>query len=283
MKRIWGIVIVGLMSGSAAWGQAVENEKVDVNHFPFERKVINEREPLARPYIREADVVYARRIHRIIDSREKINLPLQWPMNPLNCMLYKAVTEGVDGITLTAYRNDSLVTPFTREEVLERGQTEEVIQIAPDPDDPEYLIDSVIVNEFDCERITRFEIMEYWVFDKQRGMMEPIIMAIAPLFKPEVEGVELNEQPMFWIKWDEAKNLLVKQEVFNRHNDAMRLSYYDFFELRLFSSYVIKEPNEFDFYIRDFEEFKNDPKAALYEGERIKNEIAHWEMDLWEY
>ncbi|MEX0968724.1 MAG: gliding motility protein GldN [Bacteroidia bacterium] len=253
--------------------------QIDYFDFTYKKKAVKERRAIPFRYVREADAVWSKRIERIIDTREKKNLPLKWPKNPLNKIVYSAATDG----SLTAYRNDSLSSIFTPEEVLERGGSESVVQIYPDPDDPYYYIDSIVYNPYQPEKIIKFRMMEDWIFDKQSGLFFSRIIGIAPIFKPEIEGAELPEQPLFWLKWDELRDYLVNYEIFNRHNDAARLTYYDFFEMRLFSSYIVREPNEFDYSIKDFEEFKNDPFAALLESEKIKSELFQWEHDLWQY
>jgi gliding motility associated protien GldN len=131
--------------------------------------------------------------------------------------------------------------------------------------------------------VNRFMIYEEWIFDKQRGMFFPRIVAIAPLFKQTIGGVELGERPMFYVSFEELRPIIINEEVFNRQNDAMRQTYYDFFEQRLFSSYITKESNMYDRAIKDMPEFKDDPMEALYESERIREELFNWEHDLWEY
>ena len=56
-----------------------------------------------------------------------------------------------------------------------------------------------------------------------------------------------------------------------------------FFEKRMFSSYIIKWSNAYDYKIADYEEFKDNNMAALLEGERIKHKLFEMEHDLWEY
>jgi hypothetical protein len=75
----------------------------------------------------------------------------------------------------------------------------------------------------------------------------------------------------------------VNYEVFNRQNDAARLTYDDWFEQRLFSSYIIKQSNEHDNKIKEYDEFKDNGVAALLEADRIKQELFEKEHDLWEY
>jgi gliding motility associated protien GldN len=125
--------------------------------------------------------------------------------------------------------------------------------------------------------------MEDWIFDKQTSQFFIRIIAIAPLYDLIVSGQNFGESELFWVKWTDLRSVLVNQEVFNRHNDAMRFSYDDYFEQRVFSSYITKESNAFDNKIVDFEEFKSDKFAALLESEKIKNKLFEWEHDLWEW
>lgn len=79
------------------------------------------------------------------------------------------------------------------------------------------------------------------------------------------------------------RNIALHQQVFNRNNDAARLSYDDFFEMRMFSSWVYKESNPFDLRISQFDEFKSSPVSALIESDNIKKKLFEYEHNLWEY
>ncbi len=248
----------------------------------FPKQANAERKIVPWPYLREADVMYSRRIERVIDTREKINLCMKWPKNPLYDIVYKAVTEKG---TLTAYKSDSLTSFYTPEEVLKLGSYDKTIQVFPDPNDPYYSIDSVVPVRFKPEDIKKYKLVEEWIFDRNTSEMYVRILAIAPLFRPVAgsTGIELPEQPMFYVKYNEARTIFVNEELFNRFNDAGRLTFDDFFEQRLFSSYIVKESNDYDLAIREFDEWKADPYEALLKGEEIKNKLFEFEHDLWEY
>ena len=259
------------------------NAQAQYGDFTYDKNAIRDRKVISYPPLREADVMFSWRVCRIIDTREKMNVIMNWPRNPFYKIIYDAVTVGYGSAPLLAYRNDSLLTHYTAEEVLNIGGDEQVVEVCPDPDYPEDCYDSTVSNPFLPNTIERYKICEDWIFDKQRSMFFGRIFAIAPQFKWKVAGIELEENDLFWLKWEDVKKVLVNQELFNRHNDALRLSYLDFFELRMFSSYVVKESNAFDNYISDFEEFKANEFAALLESEKIKERLFDWEHDLWEW
>ena len=62
---------------------------------------------------------------------------------------------------------------------------------------------------------------------------------------------------------------LTEEDVFNPKNDAVRYSWDDLMEARMFSSYVIKESNVFDRRISEYASGVD----ALMESERVKNDI----------
>jgi len=263
---------------------SVAQSQTEYGDFTYEKKFIKERAVIPYPPLREADVMLMWRIHRIIDSREKMNVIMKWPRSPFYRIIYESVTQGYGSAPLTAYKNDSLIAFYTAEEILKLGGEEEAIQYYPDPENyPDYYIDSVVINPFRPEKIVKYKIMEDYIFDKQRSLFFWRIIAIAPMFQPKAGGIQLAEQEMFWVKWEDFKPILLNQEIFNRHNDAMRMNYLDWFEHRMFTSYITKQSNAFDNAITDFAEFKSDPFAAILESEKIKENLFFFEHDLWEW
>jgi gliding motility associated protien GldN len=281
-KRIFFLVaiFIGLLSQASA--QSAEED------WPYEKPGVKERKVIPHRYTREANMKMHKRIHRVIDTREKNNLPMHWPRNPFYNIIYEAAikTPGSEG-ALTPYRSDSLILGsfYTQEEVLERGSSEYVTQIQNpnNPDDPYDFIDTTIRIDFLPDQIKKYRIMEDWVFDYNYSDFRPIIKAIAPLFQLVVSGAELGEIPLFWIRMEEFRPILVNQEIFNPYNDAARLSFDDWYEMRMFSSYIVKESNVWDSDIKKFEEFEDDGLAALLKAEEIKNDLFIFEHDVWEY
>lgn len=284
LKKFLGtLVLVAMTTGAYAQQDSKDAHKyLDYN---YEKKAVKERKVVPYAPLREADVIYAKRIERVIDTREKQNMVMNWPKNPFNKLIYDLVITGEASSTgkLKAYQSDTLNNAMTIEEISKIGGSCETVQIQIDPLDPYSTVDSLVCTPFDPIMVKRWKIFEEWIFDKQRGMFFPRIIAIAPLYNPMANGIALPETPMFYVSYEDLRPILIKEELFNRGNDAQRLTYYDFFEQRYFSSYITKNSNQYDMQIKNFPEYKDNPMEALYASEEAKAELFNWEHDLWEY
>lgn len=290
MNRYKLLIIIAL---AALTFQNVELKAQGVyDDFIYNRNAVKERQVVPWPYLREADVMYARRIWRIIDMREKQNQPMMWPKNPLNKILFNAVKDN----KLLPYFDDSLSTTKTVEEFenyfAQKVPEKRLVDPNGDPDDPtNFYMDTVVLKIEDSD-IKKLKVMEDWIFDKKESRMYVRIIGIALIARPKGDAENLGDQDFVWLKYHrdpddednfDLREVLVNYEVFNRQNDAARITYDDWFEQRMFSSYIVKENNQYDNAIKDFADFKDNGVAALLEAERIKYDLFEKEHDLWEY
>jgi len=253
--------------------------------------------------LRQADVMWSRKIWRDIDLRQKINHPFYYPMNngdddqvrtddrkSLIDVIYSAVLEG----TITAYGrpqyDDEFRFPMTAAEIRNVGNAEQrIIQvydqelIAQGVDAELAQKDSTLNIPFDRNIIKKWRLKEEWFFDKQRSVMDVRIIGMAPLQEDKDEVTEQltgTYSPIFWVHFPEARKILINAEVFNLvKNDAERRTYDDIFWKRMFGSTIIKEANVMDRQVNEYMVGLD----ALLEAERIKAEIFNMEHDLWEY
>lgn len=260
----------------------------DLEDWTYDKTAVKERKVIPHRYTREANVKFHKRIHRVIDTREKQNLIMHWSRNAFYRIVYEAALKGPNkegGVQ--AWRSDSLSigTAYAEDELNDLGAQEFVTQIQdPEfPDDPYMVIDTVIKIPFEPHMIEKYRIMEDWIFDYNYSDFRARIIAIAPLYRPVASGIELGETAMFWIEMKDLRPILVNQELFNPYNDAARMSFDDWFEMRMFSSYIVKESNVYDWDIKYFDEYKDDGLAALLKSEEIRNDLFIFEHDLWEY
>ncbi|PCJ66877.1 MAG: hypothetical protein COA58_05345 [Bacteroidetes bacterium] len=253
----------------------------------YPRAIPNEGRAVPYRYLGESRVKYSKRIHRVIDSRMKQNKDITWPRNPLNQVIWHAVTQGYPDMDKPkAYGNDSLASFISKKEILEKVTYTTEVPI-PNPDNPDDVYDMItttVTVPFDPASIDKFRIMEDWIFDSQHSDLRPKIIAIAPMYHIMSEsGVDLGESELFWVKMDDLRPILAQQEIFNKHNDAARLSYDHWFQMRLFDSHIVKESNVYDLNINQLEGFRDDGVEALLEADKIKNDLFVMEHDLWEY
>jgi len=242
--------------------------------------------PVSYANLREADVMWSKRIWRKIDLREKINLPMYYPVEPKMCLmslfdvLKCAVLEG----DLTAFGNpaldDEFTTPLTKEEVRKMLVSWDSTHQAEDINNPGTFITVPMKTEITSEKVYQYWVKEDWFFDRQRSVMEVRIIGICPLTeKMSEDGEVVGLKPLFWVYFPEARPYLARAAVFNRWNDQERLSYDEVFEKRMFSSYVYKESNVYD---RSIAQYKTGTDALL-ESESIKENMFKYESDLWHY
>lgn len=251
----------------------------------FDKSAIMELQPIPYIYLREADIVWTKRIWRTIDMRERMNQPFYYPLTPQNewRSLIDVLLDGIREGTLTAYSSsvDQFTIPITYKELSET-LTRTISQRIPDPNNPGMFIDTSYVQEFNPESVKLLRLKEDWYFDKQRSVMEVRILGICPV--GELRDPNTNEYlgplPLFWVYFPECRDVFAKKEVFNLMNgSAGRLSYDDAFTKRIFSSYIYKAENVYD---RRIDEYATGLDAML-ESEKIKNEIFEFEEGLWEF
>ena len=251
--------------------------------------------------LRQADVMWSRKVWREIDLRQKINHPFYYPENDgdghtildrmsLIDVIYTAIQEG----SITAYGNAIMDDEF-REEMSPidikkiGGAKEEMVsstdwdKVADGYSEEESTIMKLVKKPFDRNTVKKWRLKEEWFFDKQRSVMDVRILGLAPLQedKDEVTGVLTGGfSPLFWVYFPEARNILINAEVFNLvKNNAERRTYDDIFWKRMFGSTIIKESSVMDRKINEYMVGLD----ALLEAERIKTEIFNIEHDFWEY
>ncbi|HMU15189.1 MAG: gliding motility protein GldN [Bacteroidetes bacterium] len=240
------------------------------------------------PFIREADVMWYRRIWREIDVTEKINQPLYYPLEKINDRksLFDVIKDGllVDG-SITAYDpgadgwEDEFKRPLLTAEIKELlSRTDSVWVDRLDGTGQDL---NVVTVETKSENVKRYRLKEDWIFDKQRSSMDIRIIGLAPLKEKldQNDGSLRGYSVLFWLYFPELRYVLVNWEVFNRQNDAERRSFDHVFWTRQFNSTIIKESNVYNRVLADVKTGIN----GVLESESIKQDLFEFEHDLWNF
>ena len=282
MKKL--LLITTVLALSLAWILPVSGQILDSppKNLIYEDYSAEDIRPVPYPHLRKADMMWSKRIWREIDMRQRMNQMFYYPIEAHNdwknfiTVVMDALKEG----SITAYdisNTDEFNIPLTYQEIVTR-QIDTIHRTLQRPYPPYDEFDTMIYSEFDPSKVMRIRLKEDWYFDNKRSQMMVRILGICPVMIKEREGEEFTE-PLFWIYYPESRPVLAHSEVFNRNNDAARRTYDEVFMKRIFNSYIYKEQNVYDRRIAEYAQGLD----ALYEAERIKNDLMLFEHSLWEY
>jgi gliding motility associated protien GldN len=301
-------------------------------HIPTKRLIPYE-------YVREADVVWSKRVWSFIDLREKINHPLYFPLdsyqdtvwvkNATRWSLWTVIKHHVLNGDLTVFEPRNPADFF---EVLPPDGDQFKYPLRPQPGlnyitDKNYRDavdgylnvlgdktfepvaskltgeDSVIVDPFTgmettvteevqkkarilSEHIVQYRLKEDWFFDKERSVLDVRILGIAPVIYEggAVDGYAGSKEGgkykiLFWLYFPHCRFVFNNYFVYNDANDAQWMSFDDLFWKRRFTSIMYKESNVYD---RRIESYRTGVDA-LWESEKIKEEIRTVEHDVWSF
>lgn len=288
MKKI-EVILLGLFLflSPSVFSQVVDEPEDNSDGF-YEKEselIENGKKAFEFPYVREADVVWAHRVWRVIDFKEKINQVFFYPVTPdqgrknLFTILDEALTEG----RIRGFETDMFAKEVNWEEMKASLAGSEIIsRWDTDIDGNEIETFDTIQTSLSTEDITMLRIKEDWFIDKNRSVEDVRIIGFALIYmQQKEEGTPPVQMPLAWIRYNdpEVRELLANAEVYNMDNDRARRSYDDIFRKRLFSSYVIRESNDFNRGIEDYARGID----AIMESQRIEDYLFEMEEDMWEY
>lgn len=291
MKKL-GFAIAALLGSSIAL-QAQEGLGEEEGYNKYSTK-----------HIHESDIMFQKSVVRAVDLREKQNKPLFAYQQEFTKLLLDAVNEGV----LTPYRTDSL----DEGSVLSMEEFKEKL-LVPGSDAPMEVEDdfgapatgggggwgdpepvAVVEKEapktggffFEARDLWQLELNEDLLFDKQRSVLYYDILSIT-LYVPadHPDNIKGFQYPLATFKYKELCEKVFKDNPkaiwYNPYNDREHRNLTDAFELRLFSSYLIKISNPSDEEIA--ETYGGDPRTGIMASQWKSFELLEYEHNLWEF
>lgn len=299
---------------------------VITEHIPTKRMIPYE-------YVREADMVWSKRVWETVDLREKINHPLYYPFdeitrdgvwvkhaqrwslwtvirqhvikgdlrvfspyNPYNVfgewdgdqLKYPVDPQpGLNYYTDSAYRErmvyflGKMGPQSDVAEVDENG--DQIILTLPDGTQT-FKYPPADTIWYTSKDIIQYRLKEDWFFDKERSVLDVRIIAIAPIvYDKEIDanGIESvsGTMELFWLYFPHCRFVFNNYFVYNDKNDSQWMSFDDLFWKRKFNAVMYKASNNFD---RKIETYRTGVDA-LFEADKIKEDIRTIEHDVWDF
>ena len=235
-------------------------------------------------YMRASDIMWKERIWRVIDTRQKMNQELYYPVqkNANRISLFDLIKDALLSGELSAYNFNSVdfddySQRLTITEVKNTLSSTQTITT-------ENGTDTTIHNDVTADKIKGYMLKEDWHFEKQRSVIDPRILWICP----EIVFINKNTgeadasgapEPLFWVNFPQLRPLLAKTPVYNEKNDAEWRTFDDIFWKRQFASYIVQESNVYnrsiDAYLKGID--------ALLKSDQIHDRIQALESDMWQY
>ena len=280
MKKIIGIFSILLIL------IAFFSQKAEAQEKWVYEKQIGQRSPAPYQTVREADVMWAKKIWRLVDLREKMNHTLYYPTAPQGDWhsLIDVILGEIKSGTVNAYdaaEGDDMTVVITQADIDTKfGATIDTIEVE-DPNNPGIYTLQIVKTDASSSEVKQYIIQEVWYFDSKLSTLQVKIIGLCPIrisYNTDLESYQ--KRKLFWIYYPDFRTTFANHESYNRNNDAHRISYDDIFLQRRFASFIQAESNVYD--NRDVTEYETG-RGALLESEKIKEAIFNMEQDLWEY
>src|SRR6185312_13048820 len=248
----------------------------------FKPEDVSHHRVVPPPFMRYADIMWKERIWRVIDTKQKINEQLYYPIqkNGNRISLYDLIREGLLAGEIKAYDfnpadMDAISLQLTLTEVKNKLSSIDTIQDENGNMTP-------VPNNVTSDKIRGYLIKEDWHFEKQRSVLDPRILWICPRIvtinkNTQQEDPTAGPTSLFWVYFPDLRPMLAKTPVFNQQNDAAWISFDDIFWKRQFSSYIIQVSNVFNRSISVYMKGLD----ALAESDKAHDNIAAVEHNMW--
>lgn len=237
--------------------------------------------PLDYTPLYSTDALYRVRVWRVIDSREKENLPYFFnssidgePTRLINVMMDAIKNDSVQAFSSI---DDRFTTPISFQEAMSAfgGGMDTSASYDLDGNIVGYQVRAKAISP---DSIYKYRVKEEWVFNKRDGKTYVRILGIAPLITYTMSNGQVmdnSEHAAFWIYYPELRTKLVRTQIPNPLNGGGRLTWEQVFENRMFKSRIIKST------LDAANGFTKKPLTAS-QASQIQKELNNLSQRLWE-
>ena len=312
MKRLvsFSVVLALTLLATTSFGQVLDGA--------FARETTVKRNVVPLPYIREADAMYSKKILRILELKEKQNLPLYYPQTRMTYpgelqpqrsrvnLLYLVYDIGIKGKTFYKATGKEIednestdnrypvfkldagdITNWWREPIEKDDPTrdsllsyEGTMKVVDPYSDPDDPEYIDVPMKMELEESDRGVMEELWVWEEWFFDRQRSVMDVRIMAMSFDGHTSEGRVWPFWIAYNDYRPLFTTYESFNSHNEAEHRTFDDIFLQRRFSSFIVAETNNYD--NRLISDYLVGIEA-IREGERIQNDLFLMEHDMWDY
>jgi len=229
--------------------------------------------------VHESDVLYKKSVIRALDLREKQNLPMFSTNKEITRIILEAAKKG----DIKVYLTDSLDQgrSMTKEEFAKKL----MMPVAGEEDPGEDTTGGGggAPLEYLPKQLYQMQMKEDYIFDKQRSRAYHDIQCITMLIPSEFNPKGI-EEPIGTFKFKDLVEVFKRDPRaiwFNPQNDAEHRNLVDAFDLRLFSSYIIKLSNPRDEFLVDV--YSESQKQGIMSSYWKASDLMEYEHNLWEF
>ncbi|MDR3328079.1 MAG: gliding motility protein GldN [Prevotellaceae bacterium] len=233
------------------------------------------------------DVIWRRKVLRVVDLREQQNRSLYYPVEDLApgapknlfAIIFSNLLEG----KLTAYKSQTnfeqtYVPDFTAENLFNVEDFLDVTGLRYQDDNTwarvNYMAPGVI----------KYYLQVLYYFNKATSTFHSQIMAIAPLYDENynhMAGEDIHTSVYFWVPFESLRPFLQEDFIkMNGRNTMANVDFDEFLNSNYYHSYIMKD---YDITSKDVDATIKDPRFIRQEQNRIEAEILDFEQDLWAY
>lgn len=203
--------------------------------------------PLPYTPLYATDALYRVRVWRVIDSRDRANLPYFYNSSidgEETTRLINVLIDAVQHDSVQAFSpiDDRFTTPISFTEAMSAfgGGMDTSAAYDLEGNITGYQVRQKAIS---ADSIYKYRIKEEWVFNKRDGKTYVRILGIAPLITYTMSDgsvMDNSEHAAFWVYYPELRTKLVRTLIPNPLNAGGRLSWEEVFENRMFKSTIIK-------------------------------------------